>query len=119
MMDKYQKLRYALSQNPTPGPWDGDDNSVSRLWSNGIAGVREHVALPDSAEDSAPNPADMHFIAACDPDTIRELLAERDQLAAALEATLVDAERYRLLRNGAIEDVAVVRERLAREASND
>src|SRR5690606_14261287 len=32
------------------------------------------------AEDSTPNPANMHFIAACDPDTIRALLEERDAL---------------------------------------
>lgn len=31
------------------------------------------------------------------------------EAAAALEAALVDAERYRLLRKGAVEDVAVVR----------
>src|SRR5690606_4136932 len=33
--------------------------------------------------------------AACDPDTIRELLAERDQLAAALVSAREDAERWR------------------------
>jgi hypothetical protein len=33
--------------------------------------------------------------AACDPDTIRELLAERDQLAAALEAAREDGARLR------------------------
>lgn len=49
------------------------------------------------------------FITACDPDTIRELLAERDQLAAALEAVRRDAERYRWLRKGESDDVAVVR----------
>ena len=53
--------------------------------------------------------AEAYLIAACDPDTIRALLEERDALAAALEAALVDAERYRLLRKGSVEDVAVVR----------
>ena len=43
-------------------------------------------------------PGDAHLIAACDPDTIRELLAERDQLAAALEAAREDAERWRYIR---------------------
>ncbi len=99
MSDRFQSIRDALAMGPTPGPWDGDDNSVSRLWSNGTAGIREYIALPDGAEGSAPNPADMHFIAACDPDTIRELLAERDQLAAALEAARADAARYRWLRD--------------------
>jgi hypothetical protein len=49
------------------------------------------------------------FIAACDPDTIRALLAERDRLAAENARLREDAERYRLLRKGAVEDVAVVR----------
>lgn len=39
--------------------------------------------------------ADAHLIAACDTDTIRELLAERDQLAADLEAALEDGARLR------------------------
>jgi uncharacterized protein YwgA len=34
-----------------------------------------------------------HLIAACDPDTIRELLAERDQLAAEIEALRAEVER--------------------------
>ena len=85
MTDRYENIRKALAMGPTPGPWDGDDNSVSRLWSNGTAGVREYIALPDGAEGSAPNPADMHWIAACDPDTIWALLEERDALAAENE----------------------------------
>src|SRR5690606_3883844 len=105
MTDRYEKIRKALEMRPTPGPWDGDDNSVSRLWSNGSVGIREYIALPDSSEDSTPNPANMHFVAACDPDTIRELLSERDRLkehVAKLEKALErereelkhDLERY-------------------------
>jgi len=82
MSDRFQSIRDALAMDPTPGPWDGTDHSVSRLWSNGTTGIREHIALPDSAEEFDPNPANMHFIAACDPDTIRGLLAERDELLA-------------------------------------
>jgi len=92
--DRYAKIREALDMGPTPGPWDGDDNSVSRLWSNESVGIREYIALPDSAEDSDPNPADMHWIAACDPDTIRELLAERDALAAENERLKEDRARF-------------------------
>jgi len=80
MNDRFQAIRDALAMGPTPGPWDGTDHSVSRLWSNGTAGIREYIALPDSAEEFTPNPANMHFIAACDPDTIRELLRQRDEL---------------------------------------
>lgn len=92
MSDRFQSIRDALAMGPTPGPWDGDDNSVSRLWSNGTAGIREYIALPDDAEDSDPNPADMHWIAACDPDTIRELLRQRDEMAKALEPFAAVAE---------------------------
>jgi hypothetical protein len=51
------------------------------------------------------------YIAACDPDTIRELLDERDQLAADLEAAREDAERWRALREiyGAIDNEADAR----------
>jgi len=80
MNDRFKSIRDALAMGPTPGPWDGHDNSVSRLWSNGTEGIREYIALPDGAEGSDPNPADMHWIAACDPDTIRELLRQRDEL---------------------------------------
>lgn len=80
--DRYAKIREVLDMNPTPGPWDGDGYSVSRLWSNGTAHLREYIALPDTTDDHEPNPADMRFIAACDPDTLRELLDERDALAA-------------------------------------
>jgi hypothetical protein len=45
--------------------------------------------------------ADASFIAACDPDTIRALLAERDQLAAALEA----AQAERDVMREALEDI--------------
>lgn len=82
MFDRYAKIREVLKMNPTPGPWDGDGYSVSRLWSNGTMGIREYIALPDTTDDHEPNPADMRFIAACDPDTLRELLDERDALAA-------------------------------------
>src|SRR5690606_22686472 len=85
MTDRYENIRKALTMGPTRGPWDGDDNSVSRLWSNGSVGIREYIALPDSAEDSEPNPADMHWIAACDPDTILALLEERDSQQAEIE----------------------------------
>jgi len=58
MTDRYEKIRKALAMGPTPGEW---------YW-------------------SSVNTAAAELIAVCDPDTIREMLAERDQLAAALEA---------------------------------
>lgn len=45
----------------------------------------------------------------CAVGQIERLQAERDALVAALEAARADAQRYRLLRKGTVEDVAVVR----------
>jgi hypothetical protein len=80
MMDKYQKLRYALSQNPTPGPWAAcRTNSGTFVKSERLAGYFVEVRHCRTAQDVN---ADAHLIAACDPDTIRELLDERDALGA-------------------------------------
>jgi hypothetical protein len=101
--DRYANIRKALAMGPTPGPWEPsyDKGSTRDIITQkekypicmvrGIAYVGQSQYL-----------ANGHFIAACDPDTIRELLAERDELAK-------DAARYRLLRKGAVDDVAVVR----------
>ena len=74
MTDRYERIRAALAMGPTPGPWvqDGD----------GVSAADEDVAVAMCC----PSDAEAAFIAACDPDTIRALLEERDRLAAALEA---------------------------------
>jgi len=56
MNDRYEKIRKALAMVPTPGAWEQD-----------IDGARAA------------------YISACDPDTIRELLKERDALREALK----------------------------------
>lgn len=48
--------------------------------------IREALALLDSGDYCERAIGYSKLRRACDPDTIRELLAERDQLAAALEA---------------------------------
>ena len=80
MTDRYEKIRAALAMGPTPGPWAAcRTNSGTFVKSERLAGyfveVR-HCRATQSVD------ADAHLIAACDPDTIRELLDERDQLAA-------------------------------------
>lgn len=95
--DRYAKIREALEMGPTPGPWAGIQNDGSRwtdifqisnrnatpvvyvlpysvLDENGIWGERKDETI-----------ANAKHVAACDPDTIRELLAERDALAAEVE----------------------------------
>ena len=83
MTDRYERIRAALAMEPTPGPWAAcRTNSGTFVKSERLAGyfveVR-HCRTTQSVD------ADAHLIAACDPDTIRELLAERDALAAEVE----------------------------------
>ena len=90
MMGKYQELRYALSQNPTPGPWAVcPTNSGTFVKSERLAGYFVEVRHCRMAQDVE---ADACLIAACDPDTIRALLEERDALAAKV-ASYERAER--------------------------
>lgn len=96
MTDRYERIRAALAMGPTPGPWVVcPTNSGTFVKSERLAGYFVEVRHCRTAQDVN---ADAHLIAACDPDTIRELLAERDQLAA-LEAAREDAsiERRALL----------------------
>lgn len=86
MNDRYEKIRRALAMGPTPGPWYLNGEGVRALVrdANGVIVAVRH-RMPGHK-----NETNMRLIAACDPDTIRELLAERDQLAAALEAARED-----------------------------
>ena len=70
MTDRYENIRLALAMEPMPGPWlhDGD----------GVTADDEDVAVAMCC----PSEAEAAYIAACDPDTIRALLEERDALAA-------------------------------------
>ena len=81
--DRYEKIRKALAMNPTPGPW-----RVAGITSVGSGMGYYSVATTDDTIicDLRDRPSgDAHLIAACDPDTIRVLLAERDQLAAVID----------------------------------
>ena len=78
--DRYKKIRKALAKGPTPGPWEvvglsgyGGPYAMrmphrsGRTWF-GVEGIKRRE--------------DAEYFVACDPDTIRELLEERDALAA-------------------------------------
>lgn len=79
MTDRYQKIRDALAMGPTSGPWivthelrEGDEavcDLVNGTWIVTAPGVK----LAHWEYDAA-------HIAACDPDTVRELLEEHDAL---------------------------------------
>lgn len=114
MIDRYEKIRQALAMGPTPGPWcvlDADSEpcitarlpeNEGRQWDDPIiCHLYEDVTPFDSVTPgpwlkAMPNAqANAFFIAACDPDTNRELLAERDGLTAEnarLREALKEAE---------------------------
>ncbi len=96
-----ERIREALAAGPTPGPWSVETVPTS-------CGICHKVGpFPGKRPDDPPrhaclyadypsagNPADDElkanaaFIAACNPEAIRELLAERDALKAENEKLL-------------------------------
>lgn len=82
MTDSYEKIRKALAMGLTPGPWeirDGRTDVVENAQGYPVCTVNYY---PDERYGHGARAA---YIAACDPDTIRELLEERDALAAENE----------------------------------
>lgn len=106
MTDRYEKIRKALEMGPTPGPWKvGDQNghcgisigsddalvaaAYLRLITSRAKWGEERFAMPENQEAVA----NATLIAACDPDTIRALLKERDALLAAQGEAKTRAEQ--------------------------
>lgn len=104
--DRYERIREALAMRPTPGPFSavrsyshGNQELIIRLTCNDEYGITEnYCTVRNSLGDTWKTEASAAFIAACDPDTIRALLEERDALREALQ-TLVNwtpsADTYR------------------------
>lgn len=104
MTDRYEKIRRALAMGPTPGPWHwiGDGLTHRQFHIYAINGTDKHIATVNDlpveklrARDQVESEATAKLIAACDPDTIRELLDERDALKAEnekLREALKDAD---------------------------
>lgn len=85
MTDRYARIRKALAMGPTPGPWKASYQSVLGPLDMAILYAvvpcffgtdgRYSVSVKEATANAA-------LCAACDPDTIRELMEERDALAA-------------------------------------
>lgn len=91
MTDRYAQIRDALAMGPTPGPWVPKElpRDIQRdcyKFAISRSGHCWWIAKVAHDANGRPGAANAAYITACDPDTIRELLKERDALAAALTA---------------------------------
>jgi hypothetical protein len=85
MTDRYKKIREALAMGPTPGPWSVRYDYVvqAKSFDEGrLVPISQPYGLRVDGSDLFANAC---LIAACDPDTIRAVLEERDALRDALE----------------------------------
>lgn len=98
MTDRYEHIRRALAMGPTRGIRYARGQEVGGPCGVGVAWCGTNMT---SGRDGSYSIglmeacANASLAAACDPDTIQELLAERDQLADALEATQAEVEALR------------------------
>ena len=86
MTDRYEKIRKALAMGPTPGPWAVRYDYVvqARAYEDGrLVPVAQPYGVNCDGTDLFAN---ARLIAACDPDTIRALLDEREALRAEVDA---------------------------------
>lgn len=109
MIEAEKRIREALADGPTPGPWHHDSDPVKN---DPLHRVRFRVTAKgrtitetyySSAQPGAPftsGEADNRFIAACSPENIATLLAEIDRLRAAVqhEADCVEAANAEIAR---------------------
>lgn len=87
MTDRYERIREALAMGPTRGMRYARDQKVIGPYGVGVAWCGTNMTSGRDGSysiDTTEACANASLAAACDPDTIRELLAERHQLAAAL-----------------------------------
>lgn len=119
MTDRYENIRRALAMGPTPGPRrmiDGDscpyvtvalpENEGCR-WNDPIICTLYEDVTPDdyvgfgARLQALPNArANAAYIAACDPDTIRELLDERDALREEVRRLTFELDAATIYGNG-------------------
>lgn len=102
MTDKYAELRDALAAGPTPGPWEADGSDIQQKGRLDV-GICEVMGIYEGGSRGwnrgQETGANIVFIAAANPETIRALLAERDALREALKKVrpVIAADRQGLL----------------------
>lgn len=82
MTDPFKSIRDALALNPTPGPWTAKSHAAPRADNGDIGIINGKGMLVAVAYSNTCTRGNASLIAACDPDTIRELLRQRDELLA-------------------------------------
>lgn len=97
-MNDYKELRDALAADPIEGPWvvgNTDQTLFGRPMHPGTEpiGFVYAPAMPEKSAYGRKALATSAYIAAADPTTIRQLLAD-------IDAARADAARYRQLRSG-------------------
>ena len=97
MTDRYERIRAALAMGPTPGPWfevHHEDGRWTDIYQRSNRYATPVVYVPPLSvhdengvwkKNKDETAANAKHVAACDPDTIRALLEERDALAAEVE----------------------------------
>ena len=93
-LDGEQAIRDALAAGPTPGPWrvfnhSWSDTSILAVdFDHAVCLLDINYATEESQEaDEAVMAANARLIAACNPETMRALLAELDTLRASLSTS--------------------------------
>ena len=100
MTDRYERIRQALAMGPTPGPWDVSCTTRPAIHFITHAGTTICMMRGITYFGYDQYLANGRFVAACDPDTIRALLEERDALREALKVLVnwtPSADTYRRL----------------------
>jgi len=86
MTDRYENIRKALAIGPASGPYKQSEFTPQRVDTrSGSINVAWYCNFDNGAREAEAEATAAH-IAACDPDTIRALLVERDTLEELLLA---------------------------------
>lgn len=91
MTDRYENIRLALAMGPTPGPWSVRYDYVvqAKSFDEGcLVPIAQPYGLRVDGSDLFANAA---LIAACDPDTIRELKTCRYPCGSGFARTVAHA----------------------------